>query len=38
MNSDDVDIDDPSWLWQSPEGEFVIHPAEIGGAALSTDL
>ena len=25
--------DGSSWLWQSPEGEFVIQPAEIGGAA-----
>jgi hypothetical protein len=25
--------DGSSWLWHSPEGEFVIAPAEIGGAA-----
>ena len=25
--------DGSSWLWHSPEGEFVIEPAEIGGAA-----
>jgi hypothetical protein len=25
--------DASSWLWHSPEGEFVIAPAEIGGAA-----
>ena len=25
--------DGSSWLWQSPEGEFVIQPAQIGGAA-----
>ncbi len=25
--------DGSSWLWHSPEGEFVIVPAEIGGAA-----
>ena len=25
--------DGSSWLWHSSEGEFVIAPAEIGGAA-----
>jgi adenylate cyclase len=25
--------DGSSWLWHSPEGEFVIEPVEIGGAA-----
>jgi hypothetical protein len=25
--------DGSSWLWHSPEGEFIIAPAEIGGAA-----
>jgi adenylate cyclase len=29
----DWERDGPSWLWHSPEGEFVIQPAEIGGAA-----
>jgi hypothetical protein len=29
----DWQCDGSSWLWHSPEGEFSIAPAEIGGAA-----